>query len=143
MHSIFTTPMFDDRRPGLDATIWRISLSPSRAFTLICDIGHLYPTYELRPRLGAMLEADGSITLYLWPRFHPDSALLMLLLDYGAARLADASRWCGQAWITGDLLAKVLAVLAHRACCVSTTSPPRLRDEAPGWLLSLPRQGRP
>jgi hypothetical protein len=64
-----------------------------------------------------MLEADGAITIYLWPRFYPDSGLLMLLLDYGAARLANAGRWTGQAWITGDLLSRVLAVLSHRDHC--------------------------
>ncbi len=117
-HSIFVTPLFEDRRPGLDATIWRISLSPTRAFTLVCDLGHLYHAHEFRPRVGAMLEADGAWTIYLWSRFRPDSALLLLLLDYGAARLADASRWCGECWLTGDLLYKTLAVLAHRDCAL-------------------------
>lgn len=115
MHTILTTPLFEDRRPPRDATIWRISLSPTLAFKLICDIGHLYPSPDWRPRVGAMLEVDGSWTLYLWPRFEPNGALLLLMLDYGAARLADASRWHGQAWVSGDLLAKVLAVLAHKA----------------------------
>lgn len=136
MHSIVITPLFEDRRPGLDATIWRISLSPSQAFKLLCDIGHLYPSHEWRPRVGAMLEADSAWTLYLWPKVDPDSALLLLLLSYGAARLCDASRWAGQCWLTGDRLARSLAVLAHRACA----DPKLLADERPGYLLSLDRQ---
>lgn len=113
-HTILVAPMFEDRQPPRDATIWRISLTAALAFKLICDIGHLYPTHEHRPRVGAMLEADGGLTLYVWPRFNPDSRLLLLMLNYSGTRLADASRWHGQAWLTGDLLAKVLAVLVSR-----------------------------
>jgi hypothetical protein len=134
MHcTILRAPTFEDRQPPKLATIWRISLSPSRAFKLLCDIGHLYPTWELRPRVGAMLEHDGAWTLYLWPKADPDSALLMLMLDYGAARLADASRWYGQAWVSGDLLYKILAVLAERACFDFT-------PERAAARLSLPQQ---
>lgn len=144
IHSITTlglfTPTFEDRQPPKDATVWRISLSPSRAFKLICDIGHLYPTWEQRPRVGGMLEADGAWTLYLWPKVDSDSHLLMLLLEYGAARLADASRWTGDAWVTGDLLAKVLATLATRAYWDMGAGPGLLRDEQVGHLLSLPKQ---
>lgn len=136
-------PTFEDRQVALDATIWRISLSASRAFKLICDIGHLYPSPGWRPRVGAMLEADGAWTLYLWPKVDPDSALLMLMLDYGAARLADASRWSGQAWLTGDLLGKVLAALATRDYWDLTRDPKLLADERPGYLLSLPQQAQP
>lgn len=108
------TPTFEDREPPKDALIWRISLSAPQAFKLICDIGHLYVSPDWRPRIGAMLEADGAWTLYCWPRFNPDSRLLILMLEYGAARLADASRWHGQAWVSGDCLAKVLAILSAR-----------------------------
>lgn len=136
--TILTAPDFERGRPPQDATIWRISLSASRAFTLICDIGHLYPSHEWRPQIGAMLENDGAWTLYIWPKANPDSALLLLMLRYGAARLADASRWHGQAWVSGDLLAKVLAVLAYRA---HLAAPARvLRDEQPSYLLGLERQ---
>jgi hypothetical protein len=137
-------PTFEDRTPPSDATIWRISLSASLAFKLLCDIGHLYPTHAHRPRVGAMLENDGAWTLYCWPRATPDSHLLLLMLGYGAARLADASRWHGQAWLTGDLLGKVLATLATRAYWDMTVADPKLtRDERPGWLLKLPQAGRP
>ena len=139
MHTILTTPTFDDRRPDLNATIWRISLSPSLAFKLLCDIGHLYPHHTKRPRVGAMIEHDGAITLYLWPQHDPDSALLMLALTYGAARLCDASRWCGQAWITGDLLGKVLAALANKQYWDLHPDPPLLADEVASYLLRLPR----
>ena len=135
MHTL-TTPTFEDRQPPRDATIWRISLSATRAFKLLCDIGHLYPSWELRPRVGAMLEADGAWTLYLWPKVDPDSRLLMLMLDYGAARLADASRWTGEAWVSGDLLYKILAVVAERAYFNFNLT----RDERMDYLLSLPNQ---
>jgi hypothetical protein len=114
MHTILTAPAFEDRQPPRDATIWRISLTAACAFKLICDIGHLYPTHEHRPRVGAMLEYDGALTLYVWPRVDPDSQLLLLMLSYSGTRLADASRWHGQTWLSGDLLARVLAVLAAR-----------------------------
>lgn len=136
-------PTFEDRQPAPDATIWRISLSASRAFTLLCDIGHLYPDWRQRPRAGAMLETDGAWTLYLWPQCDPDSRLLLLMLSYGAARLADASRWSGLVWLTGDLLYRVLAVLAERAYVDMTIDEPRLlRDERNGWLLRLPNAGK-
>lgn len=139
MHTILITPAFDGKRPGLDATIWRISLSAPRAFKLLCDIGHLYPHHTQRPRVGAMIEHDGAITLYLWPQHDPDSALLLLALSYGAARLADASRWCGQMWVTGDLLGKVLAVLATRQHFNFSPERRILADELPSYLLSQPR----
>lgn len=126
---------FDRTVPPLDATIWRISLRAGLAFKLICDISHLYPSRDWTPRIGGMLELDGAITLYLWPHASPDSALLLLLLDYGAARLVDASQWHGQAWIAGDLLGKVLAVIAAREHWNLTM----LSDEVPGYLLSLER----
>lgn len=114
MHTIVTAPTFEDRRPPRDATIWRVSLSAPLAFKLLCDVGHLYPSADWRPRVGAMLEVDGAWTLYLWPKADPDSALLLLMVSYGAARLADASRWSGQAWVSGDLLGKILAAIATR-----------------------------
>lgn len=138
--TILTAPALEDRRPPQNATIWRISLSAPLAFKLICDIGHLYPSCDWRPRIGAMLERDGAWTLYLWPRANPDSALLLLLLDYGATRLADAGKWHGQAWITGDLLYKVLAVVAERAHWNMAREPRLLTDEVPGYLLGLERQ---
>lgn len=144
MHSTTTMepfmPAFDGRRPTKDATIWRVSLSASLAFKLICDIGHLYPSPDWRPRIGAMLEADGAWTIYCWPKVDPDSALLLLMLDYGATRLADASRWVGDAWVTGDLLGKVLAALAAREYFDMTPDRKMLADERPGYLLSLERQ---
>ena len=131
-------------RPPHHATIWRVSLSPAVAFRLICDIGHLYPVYERRPRVGGMLEDDGVITLYIWPSVDPDSPLLMLMINYGTTRLADASHWNGQAWIAGDLLAKVLAHLAHRDHWRMINHDPRLlADERPGHLLAQPRQVLP
>lgn len=142
--TILDAPEFERGRPPRHATIWRISLRPSRAFMLLCDIGYLYACHTQRPRVGAMLENDGAWTLYLWPRYDPDSPLLLLLVQYGAARLADASRWHGQAWITGDLLYKVLAVASERAHWDLTPDEPRLlRDERNGWLRRLPKEGRP
>jgi hypothetical protein len=114
MHTILLAPVFEDRRPTPDSLIWRVTLPEIQAFRLLCDIGHLYVSSAQRPRVGAMLEADGRFTIYLWPKATPDSRLLLTMLDYGAARLADSSRWAGQAWITGDLLYKVLATLAQR-----------------------------
>jgi len=137
--TILGAPDFDDRAPQKDATIHRVSLSPSRAFKLLCDIGHLYPSPDWRPRVGAMLEADGAWTLYLWPKADPDSALLLLLISYGAVRLADASRWHGQAWVSGDLLYKMLAVAAERAYWDLSFEPRVLRDERSGYLLALPK----
>lgn len=141
MHStILAAPTFDDRQPPRNATIWRISLSATRAFKLLCDIGHLYPSHDWCPRVGAMLEHDGAWTLYLWPKVDPDSRLLMLLLDYGAARLADTSRWIGQAWVSGDILYKILAVLSERAYFDLTADPRLTRDEQIDYLLALPNQ---
>ena len=140
MHTILLAPMFGDRRPPPDATIWRVSLSASLAFKLICDIEHAYADPKWRPRIGAMLEHDGAWSLYVWPRFDPDSALLLVMLGYGAARLADCSRWQGQAWVSGELLGKVLAVLATRAYWNMTMEPKVLSDELPGLLLKMPRQ---
>jgi len=141
--TILGSPEFERGRPPRNATIWRISLSAPRAFKLLCDIGHLYPGWQMRPRVGAMLENDGAWTLYLWPFADPDSRLLMLLLTYGAARLADASRWYGQAWITGDLLYKVLAVASERAYWDMSPEPKPLRDARNSWLLRLSRQVEP
>lgn len=144
--TILTAPHFEPDQaqhgipPPRDAPIWRISLSPAAAFKLLCDIGHLYPGPHWRPRAGGMLERDGAITLYLWPKVDPDSRLLMLMLDYGAARLCDASRWTGEAWISGDLLYRVLAALAMRDHWRMTADPRLLADERPGYLLSLERQ---
>jgi hypothetical protein len=115
MHTILTAPTFEDRRPPRDALVWRVTLSPDRAFRLICDIGHLYPSHLQRPRVGAMLEMSGAWAVYLWPRTEPDSRLLLLLMDYGAARRCDLDRWHGQTWLTGDLLCRVLAALAFRS----------------------------
>lgn len=114
MHTIITVPTFDGRRPPRDALVWRVTLTAGRAFRLICDIGHLYPSHEARPRVGAMLESSGQWAIYLWPKTEPDSRLLLLLMDYGAARRADLACWHGQAWLTGDLLGKVLACLVQR-----------------------------
>lgn len=151
LHSITTLPQFaptfsdgenraHDRVPQKDATIWRVSLSASLAFKLICDIGHLYPHWEQRPRVGAMLEADGAWTIYCWPRADPDSQLLLLMLGYGSTRLADASRWTGHAWVTGNLLGKVLAALAMRAYWDMTT---RTADDRLSWIMALPKAGKP
>lgn len=147
MHSITHRtpflPTFEDRQPSPDATIWRIRLSVSLAFKLICDIEHAYAHPQWRPRIGAMLEENGSWTLYVWPRIDPDSQLLLLMLDYGAARFADASRWTGQAWVTGELLARVLAALATRDHWDMAREPTLLRDDVPGYVLRLPPQVLP
>lgn len=138
--TILTAPDFERGRPPRDALIWRISLSASRAFTLICDIGHLYPSHEWRPQVGAMLEADGAWTLYVWPRTYTDSALLLLMIRYGATRLADASHWHGEAWVSGDLLAKIFAALAYRA---SVAEEAASRAPRSSWLAELVAGGKP
>jgi hypothetical protein len=146
--TILSAPAFDRTYPPRDATIWRVSLSASRAFKLLCDIEHHYPSPIWHPRIGGMLEQDGAWTLYLWPKADPDSALLLLMLGYGAARLCDAIRWTGQAWVTGDLLGKVLAKLATRAHWDFAErvadrywrEPLLASDDVPGYLLSLERQ---
>ena len=116
--TVFTfRPHFDDTTPPDDALIWCVRVDPETALSALDDLRGLYLMGDaLSPRVAGMLETDGDVTLYLWPRVIPDARLLLVLLDYGAARVADLGRLHGECWISGELLGRVLAAIATKRC---------------------------
>lgn len=70
-------PLFGATILNSNTTVWRVSLTRSRAPALLADIGNLMRP----PRLAGSVSAT-SATLYLAPAALPDAALASLLARY-------------------------------------------------------------
>lgn len=90
-------------------TIWRLRLDPESALRLLAELDHCY-TPLWRPLVTGFIGPCG-VAVYVQPRHAVDTALLLLLVEYGGVQAPGQLMPEGVLWTDGPRLAAALTAL--------------------------------